>query len=85
MAGLVQSGAWGLKRLDGAAAYPTAAAYPPGEAYPEFPGLRLGPAPNPVFALVRGALRDLGLDAARFGTPAWNPLGDLVSRAAGSW
>ncbi len=78
MAGLVQSGAWGLKRLDGAAAYPTAAAYPPGEAYPEFPGLRLGPAPNPVFALVRGALRDLGLDAARFGTPAWNPLGDLV-------
>jgi uncharacterized protein (DUF362 family) len=31
-----------------------------------------------VFALVRSALRDLGLDAARFGTPRWNPLGDLV-------
>ena len=76
---IAQSGAWGLKRLDGPATYPTAAPYAPGEAYPEFPALKLGPAPNPIFALVRGALRDLGLDTARFGTAEWNPLGELVN------
>jgi uncharacterized protein (DUF362 family) len=34
--------------------------------------------PNPVYAMVERALADLGLDAARAGTPDWNPLGDLV-------
>jgi uncharacterized protein (DUF362 family) len=69
-----------LGRLEGAAGYPplSAAPYAPGEAYPEFPELSAGSVPNPVFALVRGALRDLGLDAGRFGTAEWNPLGDLV-------
>jgi uncharacterized protein (DUF362 family) len=56
----------------------------PGRTFPELAD-RLpagaGP-PNPVYAAVRGALRALGLDAARFGTPAWNPLGDLVPRGA---
>ena len=80
MTGLLQSAAWGLGRLEGAAGYPplSAAPYAPGEAYPEFPELSAGSVPNPVFALVRGALRDLGLDAGRFGTAEWNPLGDLV-------
>jgi len=36
--------------------------------------------PNHVYAAVRAALRGLGLDARNFETPAWNPLGALVSR-----
>jgi uncharacterized protein (DUF362 family) len=52
-------------------------------AYPELKALfgadvPLSPA-NPAYAGVRGALRGLGLDAGRFGTPAWNPLRDLVA------
>ena len=34
--------------------------------------------PNPVYEMVEAALRGLGLDAARAGTPDWNPLGDLI-------
>lgn len=34
--------------------------------------------PNPVYEAVESMLRGLGLDAARAGTPAWNPLGDLA-------
>lgn len=77
---IIQSAAWGLRRLEGPAGYPplSAVPYSPGEAYPEFPELAMGQVPNPVFDLVRGALRDLGLDAGRFGTAEWNPLGDLV-------
>ena len=80
MSDLVQSQAWSLRRLSGPAQYPpvSAAPYAPDEAYPELPAVEPGAAPNPVFALVRGALRELGLDAGRFGTPQWNPLGDLV-------
>jgi uncharacterized protein (DUF362 family) len=54
----------------------------PGKPYPELRGL-LGEAdgpPNHVYAAVRAALHALGLDAARFGTAAWNPLGELVRR-----
>jgi uncharacterized protein (DUF362 family) len=61
------------------------APYGPGKAYPELAGL-LGEAsdgpPNHVYAAVRGALRGLGLDAQRFGTPDWNPLRALVHRGA---
>lgn len=57
--------------------------YGPAKLYPELSGL-LGDAvegaSNHVYAAVRGALRGLGLDAERFGTPDWNPLGALVSR-----
>src|SRR4051812_44388179 len=34
--------------------------------------------PNPVYEMVEAALRGLGLDAARAGTPDWNPLADLI-------
>ncbi len=76
----VQSDVWALCRLDGPAQYPPVSASPfaPDEAYPEFPALTPGRVPNPIFAMVRGVLRDLGLDAIRFGTSQWNPLGDLV-------
>ena len=34
--------------------------------------------PNPVYEMVEAALRGLGFDAARAGTPEWNPLGELI-------
>lgn len=78
--GIVQSTAWALSRLADSPGYPPTEAMPygPGESYPEFPGLPRGALPNPVFRAVRDVLRGLGLDSARFGTPQWNPLGDLV-------
>lgn len=62
-------------------AYPAPAPYHPGTAYPEYSG-PIAPAPNGVYDSVRNTLRDLGLDAARFGTPDWNPIGDLVEPGA---
>ena len=61
-----------------------AAPWGPGKVYPEIAalfgdGAAEGPF-NPVYAAVRGALRALGLDAARFDTQGWNPLGALVRR-----
>ena len=55
----------------------------PGAPYPELRALYgdrldVGP-PNPAYAGVRAALLGLGLDAARFGTADWNPLGALVA------
>lgn len=35
--------------------------------------------PNPVYEAVEALFRELGLDAARAGTPEWNPLGDLIA------
>lgn len=48
------------------------------------PGLRYAEAapfdpPNPVYEAVEALFRELGLDRARAGTPAWNPLGDLIA------
>ncbi len=54
-----------------------AAPFHPSESFPEYPG-PLAARPNHAYTLVREALAGLGLDAARFGTPAWNPIGDLV-------
>lgn len=51
----------------------------PSEVYPESPfsGV-VGADDNPAYRGVRDLLRRLGMDAERFGTPAWNPLGTLV-------
>ncbi len=54
----------------------------PGEHHPEIDrllgdGAASGP-PNAIYAAVRRALLALGLDAANFGKPEWNPIGDLV-------
>lgn len=54
----------------------------PGRPVPELPMLSdqaTRGAPNGVFAAVRDALRALDLDAERFGSAEWNPLGDLVA------
>ncbi len=60
------------------------APYGPGKVYPELSPL-LGEAagsgpPNSAYAAVRAALFAMGLDRERFGTEAWNPLGELVER-----
>jgi len=55
----------------------------PGKSYPELERLLGdwgGEEPfNEVYAAVRAALYGLGLDAGRFGTPDWNPIGELVA------
>lgn len=56
----------------------------PGKVYPELT-MMFGDAAgegavNHVYAAVRNALHALGLDAERFGTPEWNPLGSVVAR-----
>ena len=60
------------------------APYGPGKPFPELEPLlgaeaAVGGA-NHVYEAVRSALRALGLDAARYGTADWNPLGALVPR-----
>ena len=61
------------------AAYPTEPPFDPPERYPELhPDLwHLDPG-NSVYAGVRETLHLLGLDAARYGTPAWNPMSAFV-------
>jgi uncharacterized protein (DUF362 family) len=58
----------------------------PGKNFPELAAL-LGPEAgagptNHVYAAVRSALYALGLDAERFGTSDWNPLGALTARGS---
>ncbi len=60
-----------------------AAPWGPGKSYPEIDRLlgdrsSLGPE-NEVYAAVRASLFAMGLDAERFGTPDWNPIGALVA------
>ncbi|HMO03513.1 MAG TPA: DUF362 domain-containing protein [Kiritimatiellia bacterium] len=62
-------------------AYPRTAPFHPDRAYPEYDG-PVATTPNGVYDAVRAALRDLGLDTARFGTPEWNPIGALVPPGA---
>ncbi len=59
--------------------YEAAPPYSPGMPYPEYPFAAATCAPaNEVYATVRESLRLVGLDAARFGTSAWNPLACVV-------
>lgn len=61
------------------ATYPQTAPYHPSARYPEYPfGTALASEPNLVYEGVRRLLQELGLDAAAFGTAAWNPLGRLI-------
>ena len=59
------------------AQYPTLAPFHPGSGYPEYRFVTAGEA-NAVYDSVRQLFQLLKLDEARFGTPAWNPLGELV-------
>jgi uncharacterized protein (DUF362 family) len=59
--------------------YPEAAPYHPSTAYPELDRrIPTGREPNLVYDAVRGTLFRLGLDAANFDTPHWNPLSALI-------
>ena len=59
--------------------YPTQPPYSPDRRFPEYPSqLPVGSEPNPVYITVRESLRMLRLDAARFDTPEWNPLGEII-------
>ncbi len=64
---------------------PLVSPYHPGVAHAETAGFLPTPptsaAPNRVYDGFRQALRGAGLDAERFGSREWNPLGDLVERA----
>ncbi|MCX6620127.1 MAG: DUF362 domain-containing protein [Acidobacteria bacterium] len=48
--------------------------YSPSEKYPEYNFGASARTENLVYAMLREALRDAGLDHARFGTRSWNPL-----------
>jgi uncharacterized protein (DUF362 family) len=58
--------------------------YSPSIVYPEYPFSQdtLSPEPNKVYDMVRISLYGLGLDAARFESKEWNPLGDYVKPGA---
>jgi uncharacterized protein (DUF362 family) len=58
--------------------YPSAPPFDPSEQYPEWPDACVGGEDNAAYRGVRAALHALGLDQARFGTPQWNPFGDIV-------
>ena len=58
--------------------YPTVPPFHPHERYPEYPFEPVGEEPNFVYAAVRETFRLLELDAAHYGTPAWNPLGEFI-------
>jgi uncharacterized protein (DUF362 family) len=59
------------------AQYPSSAPFHPEERYPECEFDGIG-GPNPAYAAVRETLRLAGLDAQRFGTSQWNPLGEFI-------
>jgi len=70
--------------VSSSAPYPASPPYDPPEHYPERTDRaseRLDPT-NRVYPAVRRLLRDLELDAERFGTPSWNPLGTLIDPGA---
>jgi uncharacterized protein (DUF362 family) len=60
------------------ARYPDRAPFHPSTAYPEYALGEVSDEPNDVYEAVRQCFRQAGLDAERFGTPEWNPLGGLV-------
>jgi uncharacterized protein (DUF362 family) len=63
-----------------AGTYPDEPPYSPSEAYPEYPFKgHLARRENPVYAGVRRLFVELGLDAPRYNTSGWNPLGRLIS------
>src|SRR5262245_19269913 len=60
--------------------YPRPPPFHPDARYPETPFPETASEPNPAYAAVRSLFRTFGLDAGRFGTAAWNPLGDVVRK-----
>jgi len=61
--------------LDG---YPDQGPFSPSQPYPEYPFQHLSDAHNGAYHAVREALAQSGADRAHYGSPQWNPLGDVV-------
>lgn len=61
------------------ASYPDTAPFHPQAVYPEYEFACVSDEPNSAYDAVRSAFHLAGLDAARFGTATWNPLGDLIN------
>ncbi len=60
--------------------YPASPPFHPSEVWPEYPfGAHCASEPNAAYRLVRQAFVHMGLDAAHFGSPQWNPLGAAIS------
>lgn len=60
-------------------AYPSVPPFNPSQQYPEYPFKSIETKEiNKVYASVRQALYELNLDLEHYGTPEWNPLGDIV-------
>jgi uncharacterized protein (DUF362 family) len=57
--------------------YPERPPFHPGVRYPEYKG-ELGQEENHVYESVRESLHLLGMDAVHYGSPEWNPLGEIV-------
>jgi uncharacterized protein (DUF362 family) len=57
--------------------YPRRVPFNPPEKYPEYCGTDIDPE-NQMYRYVRETLQRLGMDKENFGTPAWNPLKDVV-------
>ncbi|MBR0091376.1 MAG: DUF362 domain-containing protein [Lachnospiraceae bacterium] len=52
--------------------------YAPSEAYPEYRGGDIAPGTNSVYDMVREGFRALHMDREHFGTPEWDPLGEVI-------
>jgi uncharacterized protein (DUF362 family) len=59
--------------------YPTAVPFNPGERYPEYKLAEISNCSNEVYSAVRETFILLGLDRENFGTPEWNPLGQIIN------
>ncbi|MDT8070306.1 MAG: DUF362 domain-containing protein [Terriglobia bacterium] len=60
------------------AQYPDLPPFHPSERYPEYAFGEFEASANHAYAAVRECFRLAGLDATHFGTPEWNPLGELM-------
>jgi uncharacterized protein (DUF362 family) len=58
--------------------YPSQSPFHPDQRYPEYPFEVIGAEPNASYEAVRETFYLLGLDGEHYGTPEWNPLGDVV-------
>lgn len=63
----------------GQTAYPVSPPFDPPEPYPEYPfGKNAVDRSNYVYGAVRELFRLLEMDIEHYGTPAWNPLGEII-------
>lgn len=61
-----------------ATSYSSQAPFSPTYAYPEYSFREVSGEANAAYAAVRGCFQIAGLDTAKFGTPQWNPLRELI-------